>query len=133
MMTGANVPVFYDCEASCIGGLPIEIGWAFADMATDEIVSESHLIKFPANWEKEFVWDPDAEKLHRISHDQLIAQGRPPIEIVNRMNTAWVAGSFIPTRRSMMSAGRPSYGRTRVCPRSRSASGRLPSCRRLRS
>ena len=23
----SDVPVFYDCEASCIGGLPIEIGW----------------------------------------------------------------------------------------------------------
>ncbi len=87
MMIGASVPVFYDCEASSIGGLPIEIGWAFADIATGKIVSESHLIKSPANWDIEPVWDPDAEKLHRISRDQLIAQGKPPIEIVNRMNT----------------------------------------------
>ena len=28
----SDVPVFYDCEASCIGGLPIEIGWAFIDL-----------------------------------------------------------------------------------------------------
>ena len=39
------VPVFYDCEASCIGGLRIEIGWAFIDTSTGEIQSESHLLK----------------------------------------------------------------------------------------
>jgi hypothetical protein len=37
----SDVPVFYDCEASCIGGLPIEIGWAFLDVSTSEIQSES--------------------------------------------------------------------------------------------
>ena len=26
MTVVSDVPVFYDCEASCIGGLPIEIG-----------------------------------------------------------------------------------------------------------
>jgi hypothetical protein len=35
----------YDCEASGLGGLPIEIGWAFAEIATGEIRSESQLIK----------------------------------------------------------------------------------------
>jgi hypothetical protein len=40
-----DVPGSYDCEASCIGGLPIEIGWAFIDTATGEIQSESHLVK----------------------------------------------------------------------------------------
>ena len=39
-----DVPGSYDCEASCIGGLPIEIGWAFIDTATGEIQSESHLV-----------------------------------------------------------------------------------------
>jgi hypothetical protein len=32
------------------------------------------------------VWDPDAEKLHGISLDQLLAHGRPPFEIARRMN-----------------------------------------------
>ena len=36
-----TAPVFYDCEASCIGGLPIEIGWAFVEIAPGEIRSES--------------------------------------------------------------------------------------------
>jgi hypothetical protein len=46
-----DVPVFYDCEASCIGGLPIEIGWAFVDRLTGKIQSESYLIKPPEHWD----------------------------------------------------------------------------------
>ena len=82
------VPVFYDCEASCIGGLPIEIGWAFVDMSAGEIKSESHLVKPPPSWDMESVWDRDAEKLHRISLEQLLAHGRRPFEIARRMNEA---------------------------------------------
>jgi hypothetical protein len=37
MIIQSEVPVFYDCEASCLGGLPIEIGWAFIDMATGQM------------------------------------------------------------------------------------------------
>jgi hypothetical protein len=71
-----DVPVFYDCEASCIGGLPIEIGWAFIDTSTGEIQSESHLVKPSLHWDIQPVWDPDAEKLHGISLEQLHAQRR---------------------------------------------------------
>jgi hypothetical protein len=38
---GSNVPAFYDIEATCIGGLPIEIGWAFIDTLTGELRSKS--------------------------------------------------------------------------------------------
>jgi len=72
-----NAPVFYDCEASCGGGLPIEIGWAFADSTTGEIHSEGHLIKPPPSWDLAAVWDPDAEKLHKITRDELYVHGRP--------------------------------------------------------
>ena len=82
----SDVPVFYDCEASCIGGLPIEIGWAFVDVPTGEIQSESHLVKPPLHWHMQPVWDPDAEKLHGISLEQLLARGHPPVEIARRMN-----------------------------------------------
>lgn len=47
IITGKIDPVFYDCEASCIGGLPIEIAWAFVDPTTGEIRSESHFVKPP--------------------------------------------------------------------------------------
>jgi hypothetical protein len=79
-------PVFYDCEASCIGGLPIEIGWAFADPATGEIHSEGHLVKPPSHWDLEPVWDPDAQRLHKISRQQLTSNGKPPFVIAKRMN-----------------------------------------------
>jgi hypothetical protein len=81
----SDVPVFYDCEASCIGGLPIEIGWAFIDKS-GELQSESHLVKPPLHWDMQPVWDPDAEKLHGISLKQLLAHGRPPFEVARRMN-----------------------------------------------
>jgi hypothetical protein len=81
-----DVPVFYDCEASCIGGLPIEIGWALIDTSTGEIQSESHLVKPSLHWDMQPVWDPDAEKLHGISLEQLLAHGRPPFEVARRMN-----------------------------------------------
>jgi hypothetical protein len=81
-----SVPVFYDCEASCIGGLPIEIGWA--DPSADGIRSEGHLIKPPSHWEMVNVWDPDAAKLHRISLELLAANGKPPFTIARRMNEA---------------------------------------------
>jgi hypothetical protein len=32
MIVVNEVPAFYDCEASCIGGVPIEIGWAFVTL-----------------------------------------------------------------------------------------------------
>lgn len=82
----AKSPVFYDFEASCIGGLPIEIGWAIAEAELRKIRSESHLIKPPPHWNLAQVWDPDAEKLHKISRSDLLAAGRPPSEIVRHMN-----------------------------------------------
>ncbi len=83
-----DVPVFYDCEATCIGGLPIEVGWAYVDPTTDEIISESHLIRPPSHWDLRSVWDPDAQKLHKISMRLLYSQGRTPLEIARRMNAA---------------------------------------------
>ncbi len=81
-------PVFYDCEASCLGGYPIEIGWAYVDEATGEIVSESHLIRPPVAWNILAQWDPDAQKLHGIEYDDLLKHGSPPAEIAARMNAA---------------------------------------------
>jgi hypothetical protein len=81
-----DFPVFYDCEASCLGGLPIEIGWSFVDPSSGEIQSEAHLIKPPPHWDMKPVWDPDAEKLHGITLRELIRDGKSPREIAVRMN-----------------------------------------------
>jgi DNA polymerase III epsilon subunit-like protein len=81
-------PVFYDCEASALEGVPIEIGWAYVDDTTRAVVSESHLILPPPQWSIESLWDPDAQKLHGITLSQLQAQGKPVGEIAERMNQA---------------------------------------------
>ncbi len=80
-------PVFYDCEASGLEGLPIEIGWAFVD-ADSAICSEGHLIMPPPGWNLARVWDKRAEALHGITMEQLAARGEPPFRIARRMNEA---------------------------------------------
>ena len=80
-------PVFYDCEASGLNGLPIEIGWAFVD-TEGAIRSEGHLIKPPAAWNIDKVWDRNAESLHGISIQKLLVEGKPPFQIAQRMNEA---------------------------------------------
>jgi hypothetical protein len=71
-----SVPVFYDCQASALEGFPIKIGWAYVGAPSDAIVSESHLVQPPPVWPIETWWDPDAERLHRITLRQLRAEGR---------------------------------------------------------
>lgn len=77
--------MFYDCEASRIGGLPIEIGWAFV-LSSGDIESEGYLVKPPAHWDLDSMWDPDAEALHGISREQLAREGRSSFAIARRMN-----------------------------------------------
>jgi len=81
-------PVFYDCEASALEGVPIEIGWAWVDDAKRSLISESHLVLPPPEWSIESLWDPDAQKLHGITLSGLRAQGRPVGDIARRMNQA---------------------------------------------
>jgi hypothetical protein len=81
-------PVFYDCEASDFEGFPIEIGWAFIDLETGVVVSESHLIQPPESWPVKESWDRAAERLHGITLAQLECEGRPVWEVATRMNAA---------------------------------------------
>jgi hypothetical protein len=83
-----TTPVFFDCEVSDLEGYPIEIGWAFTDPLTDVVVSESHLIKPPAEWPVKASWDRTAERLHGIAFSQLWWDGRPVGEVAQRMNMA---------------------------------------------
>jgi hypothetical protein len=66
--------------------LPIEIGWAFVEVSTGEILSQSYLVRPPSHCDMKPVWDPDAQKLHGISLEQLRDHGHPPLEIARRMN-----------------------------------------------
>jgi len=80
----ASIPVFYDCEATSIGGMPIEIGWA--DPYTESIRSEARLIRPPAHWDIESLWDTSAENLHNISRGMLARSGCPAFVVARRMN-----------------------------------------------
>ena len=84
----ANVPVFYDCEASSLVGFPIEIGWAYVDLPSMQIRSEAYLIRPPDHWWSDFIWDPEAEKLHGIPRQTLLQDGHPPGEVASRLNEA---------------------------------------------
>ena len=83
-----SIPVFYDIEASSLDGFPIEIGWAWADVASGTIISEGHLIRPAAVWDVHGTWDPAAASRHRIAIDDLFRQGRPTFEVAHRMNSA---------------------------------------------
>ena len=82
-----NVPVFYDCEASGLNGVPIEIGWAWAD-GTARLHGEAHLIRPEIEWNIDAHWDRQAEALHQISRDELRQHGKPIWRTVQRMNHA---------------------------------------------
>ena len=71
--------VFLDFEASSLGrhSYPIEVAWVFEDGK-----GESHLIRPAPDWAD---WAIDAEAIHGISRDTLIAQGRPVGEVARRM------------------------------------------------
>jgi hypothetical protein len=71
--------VFLDFEASSLGkhGYPIEVAWVFATGP-----EESWLIKPALSWTD---WSPEAEATHRISREQLKAEGAPHEEVARRM------------------------------------------------
>jgi len=80
-------PVFYDCEATGPNGYPIEVGWAYIDEA-GALVSEGHLIRPPAEWDIESVWNEQAETIHNIPLALLRDHGRPAFQVAKRMNEA---------------------------------------------
>ena len=84
----ADAPAFYDCEASSLVGFPIEIGWAYVDLPSMQIRSEAYLIRPPDHWWSDFIWDPEAEKLHGIPRQTLLQDGYPPREVAGRLNEA---------------------------------------------
>jgi len=50
----------------------------------------------PPEWDLGPVWDPDAEKLRKITRDELYARGRTLIEIADRMNKALAGRELFP-------------------------------------
>jgi hypothetical protein len=81
-------PVFFDFEASGPEGVPIEVGWAYADDALQRVVSEAHLIRPDPDWDIEGCWDQDAERVHGIRLDTVLKSGRPVFEVARRLSGA---------------------------------------------
>lgn len=71
--------IFLDFEASSLSkrSYPIEVAWVFEDGR-----SESHLIRPAPGWDD---WDDAAEAIHRITRDELEADGDDHAEVAHRM------------------------------------------------
>jgi hypothetical protein len=76
------IPCFLDFEASSLAmeSYPIEVAWSLEDGSI-----ESHLIS-PASVVDWTDWDAEAEKVHGIPRDEIIAHGKPPAWVCQRMN-----------------------------------------------
>lgn len=78
-MTEAADIAFLDFEASSLSkhGYPIEVAWVFASGG-----EESHLIRPAPDWTD---WAADAEAVHRIARERLVAEGTRHDEVARRM------------------------------------------------
>jgi hypothetical protein len=85
-----QVPSFLDFEASSLSpqSYPIELAWSLADGSV-----ESHLIS-PRGIETWTDWDPEAERIHGIPRDLLLAQGQPP-SLVCRFANEQLSGKLV--------------------------------------
>ncbi len=81
-LSAAQPPVLLDIEASSLASAsyPIEVAWALSDGGI-----ESHLIS-PASVPHWTDWHPQAERLHGIRRELLLAEGKSPAWVCTRMN-----------------------------------------------
>ena len=77
-----NTPLFLDIEASSLGSAsyPIEVAWSCPDASI-----ESHLIS-PAGIASWTDWSMAAERLHGLSREQLLTEGKSPAWVARRLN-----------------------------------------------
>lgn len=83
-----DVPCVLDIEASGFGrsSYPIEVGWVLPDGR-----SRCTLVRPVPAWTH---WDAEAERVHRITRETLLAHGRQPAEVAAMLN-ADLAGSTV--------------------------------------
>ncbi|MCA3264975.1 MAG: DUF29 domain-containing protein [Azospirillum sp.] len=75
---------FVDIEASgLVNGFPIEIGWAREDGHVGALLIRPH-----SEWLSDLAWDPNAEYLHGLPRDLLLARGTPIDDTVDQLNVA---------------------------------------------
>lgn len=85
-----TLPIILDVEASGFGAgsYPIEVGYYVpGDGTTVPPAGRSYctLIRPPPEWTH---WDPEAEKVHNISREILLAKGRPAVDVCLDLNEA---------------------------------------------
>ncbi|WP_201832877.1 transcriptional regulator [Microvirga zambiensis] len=82
---------FLDFEASSLGkeGYPIEIAWVLVGGQ-----EESHLIRPDPSWTD---WDEEAERIHGITRERLLTEGRTVEDVAQRMMAALVGHSLYAT------------------------------------
>ena len=75
------LPAILDIEASGfgLGSYPIEVGFVLADSQ-----AWCSLIRPEPDWQH---WDPDAQAVHGLTRDQLLAHGRSSVDVVGELNT----------------------------------------------
>jgi hypothetical protein len=87
-----ETPTFLDFEASSLSdrSYPIEVAWNLADGSI-----EAHLISAEGieSWTD---WNPESERIHGISRQQLTLEGRSPVEVRDRINES-LAGKTVYT------------------------------------
>jgi len=81
---------FVDVEASAlVSGYPISVGWfSLGQNGLADGVGAEVLILPDEDWIACGNWDPNAQHLHGLTLDQLLAKGRPPAEVAEKLNTA---------------------------------------------
>lgn len=82
--------VFADIEASGLQFLsyPIEVGWAWVEKS--HVEARNLLIKPTPEWLGwKTGWNEEAEKLHGISQEQLLADGLEPSNVCEILNREW--------------------------------------------
>lgn len=72
--------LFLDIEASGFDGYPVEIGVARV-RPDGSVGSDSRLLSHGPWIEMAELWDPEAEKVHKISRQELVSQGRSLEEV----------------------------------------------------
>ena len=83
-----------DFEAAGLQSYPIELGWATVDLDAGNITAESFLIRPTQDWLENWEWDPEAERIHGISPEQLDREGIDVLDAVARASGALSAGTI---------------------------------------
>lgn len=88
------IVVDFEATALSTDGYPIEVGMAIAISANSPIETWSTLIKPDPCWLIDDQWDPDAERVHKISRWSL-RHGLPPAEALRELNSRVPSGAAV--------------------------------------